>query len=1318
MIDADDTTYTCRWSDYEDTYDADDESELLWAADPEEELLADQSCALALDAKDSLTILQNLSDSSLPPMSREDIIDSVQHLLQALAEGRLPPQQAHRIACLAQQLLNSSSLPERCASPEPPRDDSPSLAGVADRIARQACSDVERNLIVSERDDLNATTGEDLSKIAGFIVERSINNALYSLQAITNDTDRRPFSAPQAGDKQKPDTRRQQSAVDGTRRVASSTSDFIQSVLEMVATEMHKEIENRPSRSSTTSLLVTQALDQAVRDLRHSSSWQGPSPLNWDVSVDMKASSESVTGQFVRDTISRVVEDIQHDPSLALQWRDSDQQSACSLFAEALVEDAVQQCLQDLASKTMPEIDVVDLATSIILSCQELSTRGSKPDNTEQRKSSTDLIDALIRQTLNRVREDIETEQMNNLEVLRMARQLDVTEALGVSDSMPHSSTSNIADALVEQALKQSLSEDTSRQATQMLTDALTEATGEAARGGPSAASVIAETYVTKALEDAMPLPNTASKSDASLLAEKAIHLAMEEAIDDILQRDTPMTSSVTPQNEPGDNVTSGVEPVERSSVTSQVSLLAASCVKQAISGILASEDTFILDGSVISKESPSASDINTLVDSIIKDAENSDLVTQLSHEKTEKAQNPEAPAQSVAPTTSLHDHEHEHIVFEGHDHDSSSGSEANVEITPTCHGKPLPIDHHIVEDCLSILSVRKDADLGHPEEPTARMSFRDLIHPDISRVKRLNIGKDDQICEQIMSLSKHHISLSHLMDEEPKPHDVPTSFSAPQPMLPIEESDDSGLSESENEEKVTTTLHSVRSYEDVHQTPGETKPKDDGKQRKQTVKSKESKKDTSKKSKVPQTKPSPTKASPSTSSSKTSSKSPAKTPSPYSVSQARIKKDNPRGASSAPQNPSCPKVDIPQTSASLRNPVKDKARACSGTNHEELHATTATSHIEKLTAQDKKPASSENVSKDEQHDDMTTAERRANSSQSVAGIENSPSKTNTGESPGEKSKEPQDSDTDVVNKSPSAISKATPVKPVTPDQAAVLQCDRDSPVAEIVEEEDIPTPRRRSMGHVKSDANVADGSTDKRKYITLSTSSTTKAKLTRKVTSTHSEAKPAPSTSKTLSAIYGKGRKTSIRSTSKTNTHQSLNLTPRPSSGYRKSPTPQIVSPTSSTQSSTVVKQRVTPNKTNIATSEEASERKRRTSEESRCSATDSVGSAPRSIPLTPKSSRSSLLSLTAVDAPSQRRSSTQCTHSDNEPTHSSHTLHPHTSSQHCHSDEQAGHRRASHQSKHRSHRSSAVMPLGPRVSQKPQSLGQSQTQVTIATL
>ena len=97
-----------------------------------------------------------------------------------------------------------------------------------------------------------------------------------------------------------------------------------------------------------------------------------------------------------------------------------------------------------------------------------------------------------------------------------------------------------------------------------------------------------------------------------------------------------------------------------------------------------------------------------------------------------------------------------EHIVV---DEDCDDSSEEDIEIVPVLDGQPLPVDHHLVEDSLNLISVKKDSDLDHFQDPTARNSFRDLFRPNVSSVRRLSHGHNAQeVCKRFSTLSSLNV--------------------------------------------------------------------------------------------------------------------------------------------------------------------------------------------------------------------------------------------------------------------------------------------------------------------------------------------------------------------------------------------------------------------------------------------------------------------------------------------------------------------------------------------------------------------------------
>lgn len=96
------------------------------------------------------------------------------------------------------------------------------------------------------------------------------------------------------------------------------------------------------------------------------------------------------------------------------------------------------------------------------------------------------------------------------------------------------------------------------------------------------------------------------------------------------------------------------------------------------------------------------------------------------------------------------------HIIIDS-DHDLHEDSSDEALVEPLIGDHTLAVDHHMIENALSILSVKNNKDFSHIHEYDAvpRNSFMSLQHPHVEKVKRLaKLGSSEDICKRILDLS------------------------------------------------------------------------------------------------------------------------------------------------------------------------------------------------------------------------------------------------------------------------------------------------------------------------------------------------------------------------------------------------------------------------------------------------------------------------------------------------------------------------------------------------------------------------------------
>ena len=761
-----------------------------------------------LKSRDSLTMLNRgqsthqSGEDAVPPAMLQKLL---QQILQALSSGQLTPQQMKNLSLCANDILS-------CMPMEPQGmivEQTSSTSLLADEVVRQTVECIEKELLDKHIDQSQQTTPIPLTRdipratlscLVEFIVDRVVTSAYDSIMVFDEmdsiphvvSSKTRPGSAPPTPVATPTMTKKLEGPIYDSSSSSTSTTDFVQKVLHRVAKEVASEIsklKETETNTSSTDVLVRDVLQNTLLDLRMKESgytdWNGGKPLS------APTSSSSVTSIIVKDTIAKVLQELEDSGELPQEAVDVNQ-SVSSIFAEGLIVETLQTCLRELRTGTLEPNVVKNLAESILKSTDSTQKISPKkrimPQCTQsedqlklQGESTTSassiLVEALIKETLQKVKSDIESGTIAPEDLLTLA------ESLGFSGVQPlsqvqqpvkqkskplvnfKSATSFTAEESVKAAVKNAIRTLCKEKGPQSFTDIMAEQTVrrairsalskhgkkalEAESRGQSSTSILAEECIQQsiqtALEESMkmqqsmtqlPISVTHTGSSSSSLAEQCVQSALDSAMAaSDLELEYLMCRSSTSDL---------ADLCVRSALCSAMeeeppdSATASMFVTSAIEQVLSQMSSVLLP--VASSNSSSGSGVSAVVDDVL-----SNVLTSL---KQAGVYSPNIIGNAPIPKKVFSD-------VKLPPDEESSGSENGI--VPMMEDHRLPVDHHIVEDSLSIISVKHERDQGHPYEASQRVSFGDLTHPNVAHVRRLS-GSDELARSRIMAFSSREI--------------------------------------------------------------------------------------------------------------------------------------------------------------------------------------------------------------------------------------------------------------------------------------------------------------------------------------------------------------------------------------------------------------------------------------------------------------------------------------------------------------------------------------------------------------------------------
>ena len=83
-------------------------------------------------------------------------------------------------------------------------------------------------------------------------------------------------------------------------------------------------------------------------------------------------------------------------------------------------------------------------------------------------------------------------------------------------------------------------------------------------------------------------------------------------------------------------------------------------------------------------------------------------------------------------------------------------------QIRPMIGGKPLAVDHNLIEDALSVISIKEEKDLFDNSRVAKRNSFRNVQRPDLSQVRNYHQISEKEVANKI---ENHVMQLRHLQE-------------------------------------------------------------------------------------------------------------------------------------------------------------------------------------------------------------------------------------------------------------------------------------------------------------------------------------------------------------------------------------------------------------------------------------------------------------------------------------------------------------------------------------------------------------------------
>ena len=428
---------------------------------------------ISLTSCDSLMLLHGTSSENESALMLHELL---QQVLQALSSGMLTPSQVTQLSFLVKDILAELPAESIRTGPETSRDGeldedfgfsqlqpkgmSSSASGLAEEVVLQTIDYIKKQLLETRvqhpKLDLPWVDSSTTPALVEFIVRRVVNSAFKRLnrhETTTAPVGQRPVLATPS-----------QAGHPALARIASSTSDFIQGVVDCVTNEIASELSATglpgPMQLSETAILVKATVSRALHDLDNSRSIQN---VSWEAAQPPSpaTSSASDTTKLVKSTIGRVLQKMEDEGVVPMK-------SASSIFADGLTAATLKQCLQEVRTGAVSPHIMRKLTISIIKAHRNISNRSVKaalaPEQTQSlsqlpmKPSSTSsvLMAALVRETLERIKSDLHTVAITPQEALTFAHDLGfpTSNELFTSTTDQKSSTTSLAEKSMVQTLQ------------------------------------------------------------------------------------------------------------------------------------------------------------------------------------------------------------------------------------------------------------------------------------------------------------------------------------------------------------------------------------------------------------------------------------------------------------------------------------------------------------------------------------------------------------------------------------------------------------------------------------------------------------------------------------------------------------------------------------------------------------------------------------------------------------------------------------------------------------------------------------------------
>lgn len=216
----------------------------------------------------------------------------------------------------------------------------------------------------------------------------------------------------------------------------SKTSLFVMDTLERVVTEIQR------SRSpSATSLFIDDLLSKTSKEVMT----EKPS-LSWHKSynVHSKRDNASVTSLFIRNTLSKVLHEIEDD----FRQQSSVSPSITSLFADQIVKATLRKCSSAVCQEMLPSPKLSEL-TAAIISSQQKNEHSSHPHivardqavpikhadisrsfgefSDNRGVASVDLAESLIKTTLEKAKESLSSGSISAQQVVQVLSRMNAS---------------------------------------------------------------------------------------------------------------------------------------------------------------------------------------------------------------------------------------------------------------------------------------------------------------------------------------------------------------------------------------------------------------------------------------------------------------------------------------------------------------------------------------------------------------------------------------------------------------------------------------------------------------------------------------------------------------------------------------------------------------------------------------------------------------------------------------------------------------------------------------------------------------------------